>query len=409
MSGTNAPRRMTWGPRASARVERTAPALIDLIGRACQARRQAGGRLYPLAQAVPDFPPPPHVQQALRTAVERDATHRYTVDPGLPELRHAIGRVLGGARGARWNGDEQVLVTAGANLAFAEVLPALCDPGDEVLLPSPYYLNHAMAVELSGARPVEVPLDPDRGFAPDIDALERAMSARTRVLVIVDPSNPTGGVLGRSEVERLLRFAAAHDLWVVSDETYEDFVLDPPPDGWASAAAFPEHADRVVVLGSFSKSAGLSGWRVGWIAGPGSLVHELLKCHDTMIICAPVAGQWGALAALEGDRAWLEPRREELRRRRRCVLDALAASPVLEAAVPGSGGAMFALLRPRDRRIESSTATALDIVARTGVALVPGAAFGRHGEGWLRLSYAAAGESVLREALAALERYFAQG
>ena len=136
MSGTNAARRRTGSPRASARVERTAPALIDLIGRACQARRQAGGTLYPLAQAVPDFPPPPHVQQALRAAVERDATHRYTVDPGLPELRRAIARVLGGARGSGWDGDEQVLVTAGANLAFAEVLPALCDPGDEVLLPS---------------------------------------------------------------------------------------------------------------------------------------------------------------------------------------------------------------------------------------------------------------------------------
>jgi aminotransferase len=395
-------------PRPSARVARTAPALIDLIGRACQARKRAGGRLYPLAQAVPDFPPPPHVQEALRASLEQESTHRYTVDPGLPELRQAIARVLGGARGAAWSAEEQVLVTAGANLAFAEVLPALADPGDEILLLSPYYLNHGMAIELFGARTVEVPLDPDRGFAVDFEALDRALTTRTRVLVLVNPGNPTGAVLGRGEVERLLRFADAHDLWVVSDETYEDFVLDAPSDGWASAASFPDHADRVVVLGSFSKSAGLSGWRVGWIAAPPELVPELLKCHDTMIICAPVAAQRGALAALRGDRGWLESNRETLRQRRRLVLDALAASRVLETPAGASRGAMFMLVRPHGGRLASSSATALDVIAETGVALVPGAAFGRAGEGWLRLSFAAAGETELRDALLALEGYFAR-
>jgi aminotransferase len=395
-------------PGASARVERTAPALIDLIGRACQARRRAEGRLYPLAQAVPDFPPPPHVRAALRESIESDATHRYTVDPGLPELRHAIARTLGGARGAAWDAEEQILVTAGANLAFAEVLPALVDPGDEVLLLSPYYLNHGMAVELSGARVAEVPLDFGHALVPDFAALERAVTTRTRLLVLVNPANPTGCVLGRGEIERLLQFAADHELWVVSDETYEDFVLDAPSDGWASAAAIPAHAGRVVVLGSFSKSAGLSGWRVGWIAAPAGLVHELLKCHDTMIICAPVAGQRGALAALEGDRSWLEAQREELRRRRRVVLDALETSTVLETPAGASRGAMFVLVRARDHSIRSSTDTALDIIAKTGVALVPGAAFGRLGEGWLRLSYAAAGVEDLREALTRLENYFAR-
>jgi aspartate aminotransferase len=128
----------TTSPRPSARVRRTAPALIDLIGRACAERRRAGGRLFPLAQAVPDFPPPAHVQEALRNALADDATHRYTVDPGLRELRRAIASVLGARRGADWDPEEQVLVSAGANLAFAEVLPALADPGDEVLLLSPY-------------------------------------------------------------------------------------------------------------------------------------------------------------------------------------------------------------------------------------------------------------------------------
>jgi aspartate/methionine/tyrosine aminotransferase len=408
MSHPDATSRRLRGLRPSARVARTAPALIDLVGRAFRARKQAGGRLYPLAQAVPDFPPPPHVREALRASLERDSTHRYTVDPGLPELREAIARVLGGARGAAWSAEEQILVTAGANLAFAEVLPALADPGDEVLLLSPYYLNHGMAVELFGARTVEVPLDPDRGFAVDYAALERATTPRARVLVLVNPSNPTGAVLGRGDVEGLLRFAEAHDLWVVSDETYEDFVLEPPSDGWASAGSFPAHADRVVVLGSFSKSAGLSGWRVGWIVGPPELVHEVLKCHDTMIICAPVAAQHGALAALAGDRGWLEAHREELRRRRCVVLDSLAASPVLETSPGASRGAMFVLVRPRAGPLASSTATALDVIAETGVALVPGAAFGRLGEGWLRLSFAAAGEDELREALLALDDYFAR-
>ncbi len=394
-------------PPFSARVRRTAPALIDLIGRACQARRARGLPLVSLAQAVPGFPPPAHVREALAEALRDDATHRYTVDPGLPQLRHAIADVLGGRRGARWDAETQILVTAGANLAFGEVLPALIDPGDEVLLLSPYYLNHGMAVELLGGRVVEVPLDAARGFAVDFEALARAATPRARVLVLVNPGNPVGSVFGRADVERLLVFAAEHGLWVVSDETYEDFVLEPPDDGWASAAAFPEFAQRVVVLGSFSKSAGLSGWRVGYLAAPPGLVHEVLKCHDTLIICAPVAGQLGALAALRGDRTWLSPLRDELDARRRFVLDALARSPWLETAPGASRGAMFVLVRPRGRALRDSLATALELIERCGVALVPGAAFGRGGEGWLRLSFAASDRATLGQALVTLEGHFA--
>jgi aspartate/methionine/tyrosine aminotransferase len=394
-------------PAPSARVLRTAPALIDLVGRAAAARRDSGGRLFPLAQAVPDFAPPPHVQEALQACLADPATHRYSVDPGLPELRAAIARVLGGLRGADWDPRTQVAVTAGANQAFAEVLPALVDAGDEVLLLSPYYLNHGMAAELLGAVPVEVPLDAERDFAVDFAALERAVTARSRALVLVNPSNPIGAVLGRPDVERLLDFAAAHGLWVVSDETYEDYVLDPPTGGWTSAAAVAGHGDRVIVLGSFSKSAGLSGWRVGWIAGPPALMREVLKAHDTMIICAPVAGQRGALASLEGDRAWLAPRRGEIAARRRFVLDFLASSRRLEGALGASRGAMFVLVRPRGRVLADSTRAALDVVASSGVALVPGVAFGRCGEGWLRLSFAGAGPDVLAEALPALEEALA--
>lgn len=394
-------------PVPSARVRRTAPALIDLVGRAAAARRASGARLFPLAQAVPDFAPPPHVQQALAACLADPATHRYTVDPGLPELRAAIARVLGGARGASWDPQSQIAVTAGANQAFAEVLPALVDAGDEVLLLSPYYLNHGMAAELLGAVPVEVPLDAARDFAVDFDALERAVTPRSRALVIVNPSNPIGSVLGRTDVARLLDFAAAHGLWVVSDETYEDYVADPPTGGWTSVASVPGHEARTVVLGSFSKSAGLSGWRVGWIAGPPALMREVLKAHDTMIICAPVAGQRGALASLEGDRSWLDPLRAEIAARRRFVLDFLARSTTIEGALGASRGAMFVLVRPRGKSLGSSTQAALDLVASTGVALVPGAAFGECGEGWLRLSFAGARTDVLGEALPALEAAFA--
>jgi len=387
-------------------VRRTQPALIDRIGRKAAARRRRGEHVFPLAQAVPGFPPPPQVQEALRAALEDERTHRYTVDPGLPELRAAIAEVLGGTRGVRWDPDEQILVTAGANLAFAEVLPALADPGDEVLLLSPYYLNHGMAVELFGGRVVEVPLREGSGFSVDLDALERAVSDRSRVLVLVNPSNPIGSVLGRNEVGELLEMAARHDLWVVSDETYEDFVLEPPSDGWASAASFPDHQDRVVVLGSFSKSAGLSGWRVGFIAAPPRLVHQVLKCHDTMVICAPVAGQRGALASLRGERSWLGPLRAELDRRRHAVLDRLEKSPTLECPRSASRGAMFVLIRPRHRPTIDSNAVALELIERTGVALVPGVAFGRCGEGWLRLSFAAADRAELETALDALEAFF---
>jgi aspartate/methionine/tyrosine aminotransferase len=393
-------------PPPSERIRRTQPALIDTIGRACAARRRRGERVFPLAQAVPGFPPPAPVLEALRASLEDERTHRYTMDPGLPELRAAIAEVLGARRGVRWDPERQILVTAGANLAFAEVLPALIDPGDEVLLLSPYYLNHAMAVELFGGRLVEVPLAAERGFRVDLDALERAVSPRARLLVLVNPSNPIGSVLGQGDVSGLLELARRHDLWVVSDETYEDFVLEPPEDGWASAAAIAGHEDRVVVLGSFSKSAGLAGWRVGWLAGPAPLVDEVLKSHDTMVICAPTAGQRGALASLRGERGWLAPLQTELDRRRRTVLERLESSGILECPPDAARGAMFVLLRPRATRLTDSTATALDIIDKTGVALVPGAAFGAGCAGWLRLSFAAASSPELEAALAALEGYF---
>lgn len=393
-------------PHPSDRVRRTQPALIDLIGRALARRRERGGRIYPLAQAVPDFAPPAHVLQALEQALREPDSHRYTVDPGLPELRRAIAEVLGARRGADWNPERQILVTAGANLAFAELAPALFDPGEEVLLLAPYYLNHGMAVELAGGRVVEVPLDAERGFGLDLEALERAITKAARAVVLVQPSNPIGSLLSRAEIEQILGLAQRHNLWVVSDETYEDFVYDPPPGGWCSAASFPEFQDRVAVIGSFSKSCGLSGWRVGWMALPDALAPEVLKCHDTMIICAPVAGQKAAIAALRGPWEWLEANRAELAQRRRTVLDFLAASESLETAPGASRGAMFVLIRPRGARLADSTAAALDVIERTGVALVPGAAFGRAGAGWLRLSFAGAAPADLLEALNQLERYF---
>ena len=395
-------------PAVSARVRRTAPALIDLVGRACAERRATGGRVFPLAQAVPDFPPPPQVREALRACLADEATHRYTVDPGLLELREAIASVLGGRRGVVWDASQQIVVTAGANLAFAEVLPTLVDPGDEVLLLSPYYLNHGMAIELAGRV--------RGGGRARSGARLRRRLRRAGALAHRPLAGPGGRQPGqpdrlrdraRSEMERLLAFAAAHDLWLVSDETYEDFVFAP-----RRTAGPAPRACLVTRNASWCSAASRSPppFRDGESAGsrgPPRSMHEVMKAHDTMIICAPVAGQRGALASLRGDRAWLEPLRAELAARRRAVLEFLAHSATLEAAEAASRGAMFVLVRPRERPLADSTRTALEIVRTTGVALVPGAAFGRCGEGWLRLSFAGASTTVLEEALPALESAFA--
>ncbi len=361
--------------------------------------REQGRDIIVLAQAVPDITTPPEVLEAISACLYDRATGLYTPDPGLPELREAIASHLRSNRSIPASFDGTV-VTPGANAAYAALIPAICEPGDEVILPTPYYLNHEMAIRMADCIPVEVKADEEAGFALDPQAIADAVTDRTRAITLVSPNNPTGAVYKRKAVNEVIDIAHERNLWIISDEVYDNFTF-PGHSHFSPASVAPE---RTVTIGSFSKSHAMTGWRVGWLSAPESLVPQYMKVHDTFFICASTASQRGALRALEMGTSFLASYRAELEQRVASLRKGITAIPRLQWREPG--GALFALVRVEDADDPSQLAT--DILHRTGVALVPGTAFGRGGASHLRISFGAATVPVIAEACNRLAEYFEQ-
>jgi len=232
--------------------------------------------------------------------------------------------------GVEWDPGSEIVVTAGANQACFAALMAMVQPGDEVLLPSPWYFNHAMTVTALGAVPVAVPARVDEAFAPTVEAVAEAITPRTRVLVLVNPNNPTGARYEDDLTRELAELAIEKDLWLLSDQTYHELHFGNASP--LSPAAVADAHDRVVTVGSFSKSLGLAGWRLGFLAAHADLVTEILKIQDCSVICAVRAAQEGLLAALPEAEKHVMRVREAIRERR----DRLMASLRHVVAVPGS-------------------------------------------------------------------------
>ncbi|MFM8605117.1 MAG: aminotransferase class I/II-fold pyridoxal phosphate-dependent enzyme [Cyanobium sp.] len=357
-----------------------------------------------LAQGMVHWGPPPSVAATVAEALRADESrlHRYGPMAGEPEMLEAVRRELEGRRGLDLDGSA-LLVTAGSNMAFHAIARVLCDPGDEVIVPLPWYFNHVMAIQLAGGVPVPV----QAGLIPDPGLLEAAIGPRTRAIVTVSPGNPSGVVTPPPVLAAINRLCAERGLLHISDEAYADFVhgdvLHHSPGSARGSAA------HTASLFSLSKSHGMAGWRVGFAAVPHSLLEPLAKVQDTVLICPPQPCQRAALAALAQDPSWLAERLESLRPRRRQLLKAVAAARAAGldlALVAEPDGAFYALLdfalpRCRDGD-EGSEALLRHLVLDHGVAALPGDAFGlrpRPGRGVLRLSYGMLGEAALSEAL----------
>jgi aspartate/methionine/tyrosine aminotransferase len=366
------------------------PPFDPLNVRAAELRAE-GHDVISLGQALPFFPPPPAALDAARAAIGEAATNLYATDPGLPGLRAALAARLGEDIGTSI-APEDLIVTAGANQAFTLAMTSLIGPGDEVILPAPYFTNHHMAVCALGGVPVEAALADRRTFSVRWTDIEPCLTARTRVVVLCTPSNPTGAVIDAADGAVIVREAAARGLAVIGDETYMHFVFEGAH--W-SAASEPAWRDCVAVIGSFSKSFGMMGWRVGYVLADASICREIVKVQDAMIICAPVISQVAAEAAVR--ESWHHPRAflDELRRRRQAMADGLARIPRVHWT-PTRGG-LFALARVDGCR--DSAGLSRELLERAHVVTIPGAAFGRQGEGFLRLSYGFADAGRITEAL----------
>ena len=371
---------------------------FDPLNRRAAELRAAGHHVISLGQAVPFFPPPASALDAARAAVDTPDVNRYATDPGLPSLRDILADRLSETLSATMTGDD-LIVTAGANHAFTLALTTLVDPGDEVILAAPYFTNHQMAVVNLGAIPVEAPIADRATFDVRWTDIESRLTERTKAIVLCNPSNPTGAPVSAVEGARIVREAATRGIVVISDETYMQFVYD---DAHWSAASVPGWRQNVVVIGTFSKSFGMMGWRVGYVLADAAICDQLVKVQDTTIICAPVISQMAAEAAVR--ESWTYPLtfHDELRQRRRVLADGLATIPGIEWTPTRGGMFVFA----RILGCVESTRLSNHLLEREHLVTIPGAAFGPSGEGFLRLSYGYATQADLADAVGRLRHFF---
>lgn len=374
---------------------------FDPLNVRAAALRAKGHRVISLGQALPFFPPPASALRAAEAALLAPDVHSYSTDPGRPSLRRVLAERLGQHVGIEC-GFEDLVITAGANHGFATALTTLVSPGEEVVLPAPYFTNHHMQIRASGAVAVEAPLADQRTYCLTWDDLAPALTPRTRAVVLCNPSNPTGAPVDAAHGERIVQELADRDIFVISDETYMQFVYD--ADHW-SAASVPGWRRNVVVIGTFSKSFAMMGWRVGFVLADRAICEQATKIQDAMIICAPMISQIVAEGAVRDE--WEYPRlfHREFTRRRQLIGDRLAGLPMLQWTPTGGGFFAFA----RVAGCTDSTTLASRLLEEAHVVTIPGAAFGQSGEGCLRLSFGSVSAEDLVEGLDRLEDYFSRG
>ncbi len=383
--------------RISARAAGVTPSATLTVDAKAKALQAAGERVVGFGAGEPDFPTPPHVVEAAIAACRDPRAHHYTPTPGLPELREAIAektlRDSGYAVAA-----QQVVVTNGAKHAVASAFAVLCDPGDEVLVPAPYWTTYPESVSLAGGVPVAVFAGADRGFRVTVEQLEAATTPRTKILLFVSPSNPTGVVYRRDEVEAIGHWAAERGLWVVTDEIYEHLVYG-DAEQHSMPVLVPELADRCIVVNGVAKTYAMTGWRVGWLIGPPDTAAAAanVQSHETSNVAN--VSQFAALAALTGSLEATAEMRRAFDRRRRTMVEMLGRIPGVACVEPL--GAFYAFpdvgaLLGREiggRRPSTSEELAEVSIDVAKVAVVPGEAFGA--PGYLRLSYALADEVMV--------------
>jgi aspartate aminotransferase len=381
------------------------PSATLAAGAKAKQLKAQGVTIYDFSLGEPDFPTPEHICQAAVRAMQQGHT-KYTAASGIPELRAAVSRTYQRAYGIAY-APEQVLISSGAKHSIYNVLAAVLGPGDEVIIPSPYWVSYGDMVEMTGAKVVLVPTTMASGFKMAPQQLRAAITPRSKLLMINSPCNPTGSVYTRQELEGLADVVMDSQLAVLSDEIYERLVYD-GVQATCFATLRPKLAERTVTISGASKSYAMTGWRMGWACGPAHLIAAMgaVQSQQTGSPCS--ISQYAALAALEGDQGCVETMRREFEKRRNYVCERLQAMPGVSIAVPQ--GAFYAFFNVSahfgrtlgGKPVADSATYCQAALEAAKVNIVPGSAFGA--EGFVRLSFAASmGE--LQAGLDALERF----
>ena len=335
----------------------------------------------------PDFVTPWHIREAAVYSLEKGKTG-YTSNLGSPRLRRSIAAYVEKHCSVDYNPHDEIIVTVGVSEAIDLALRALLNPGDEVLYHEPCYVSYSPSILLAGGVPVAVATRADDEFSLKAADLEKAVTKRTRVLMLNFPTNPTGAVMPLEELKKIAAFALKHDLVVLTDEIYSELTYDEVPHH--SIAALPGMQERTLFLHGFSKAFAMTGWRIGYACGPADIIEAMMKIHQYSILCAPIMGQEAATEALERGARSVERMREEYRLRRNYIVSSLN-----EAGIPCHlpKGAFYVFPDIRGTGL-SSKDFSLKLLETHKVAVVPGTAFGPSGEGYVRCSYATSMDQI---------------
>lgn len=381
--------------RLNTRLEAMKPsATLAMTAKALEKKR-AGHPVIGLSAGEPDFDTPVEIADAAVAAIRAGHTH-YTNNLGTPELRAAISRTLRETCGLAY-APEEIICSNGAKQSVAQAISALCGPGDEVIIPAPYWVSYPEMVRFAGAEPVIVPTGVDSEYLLDAEQLEQAITPATRMLILCSPSNPTGGVYSRRQMEALVRVLRNYpDVLVLSDEIYERIVYDAEH---ISVGAFEGMWDRTITVNGFSKAYAMTGWRLGYMAAPGWMVKAASKLQSQFTSAPSSISQMAGVAALEMGPEPIDRMVAAFRERRDVLYDALSSIPGMKCPLPQGAFYLFPDIStwlgartPSGHVIESSEALCVYLLDEHDVALVPGSAFGL--ESGIRISYAASMDDI---------------
>jgi aspartate/methionine/tyrosine aminotransferase len=376
---------------APTRMDRVQAPIVPAIGALI---REVPGTIS-LGQGVVHYGPPQAALDAVREALSTPAVHQYHDVAGRSELVRAIERKLAVENGIDIARGSRVMVTAGANMAFMHAMLAITSPGDEIVLPVPFYFNHEMAVEMAGCQVVKVPTDDH--YQLDLAVIEQALTPRTRAIVTISPNNPSGAVLSERSLRAVNDLCRARGMYHISDEPYEYFTYGTARH--VSPGSFAVAEGHTISIFSLSKAYGFAGWRIGYVAYPAALAPAMTKIQDTILICATIAAQVGAAAALGVGRAYCEPHVRELASIRDIVVSELSALGSL-ATVPAADGAFYCLLRVNTDLDQMTIAERL--IRQHKVAVIPGFAFGMTKGCYFRVAYGALQKATVSEGVGRL-------
>jgi aspartate/methionine/tyrosine aminotransferase len=388
---------MSAKPRISRRIAAIAESATLAVDGKAKALKAAGRPVIGFGAGEPDFPTPDYIVKAAADAAAKPANHRYTPTPGLPELRDAIV-----AKTLRDSNlvitADQVLVTNGGKQSVYQSFASIIDPGDEVILPSPFWTTYPECIKLAGGISVEVFADETQNYLVTVDQLEAARTPKTKALLFCSPSNPTGSVYSAEQVKAIGQWALAHGIWVISDEIYEHLLYD-----GATASSLPvlvpEMADQTIIINGVAKTYAMTGWRVGWMIGPKDVIKAATNLQSHLTSNVSNVSQRAAIAAVTGDLTAVHEMGVAFDRRRKLIVDLLNKIPGVTCPTPTGAFYVYPSVKGvlgkeiRGKRPQTSAELATLILDEVEVAAVPGEAFGP--SGYLRFSYALSDDDIV--------------